>query len=340
MLNLNKDSAAAILLVSTIIVSGCINGGGGSEDVDEGVTAIDLVELDVSPSQIYSGEQVQATMVLENTGNTEATINIDREDGEIKGRSVLESYCPDLFEITSFQAETDRVDGQPQSSYELLPEEQIRMDWSLRQFDEDRIDFYRDSGCTLSFTAPFEYSVEAFQQFQVRDNDQLEPGTIESRSSRGPMLLEINMIGSSSQYSEPYFHQQDFDPEHGGVEARIQLINQIPEDGEHGIVDAEPPELELIGGDFADVPNMDLDEDIDFGDGDEETRCGDPGNIYLYGGDSTEIVCDLGVYVEDDNDLDFLTGRTSISEIRASADYEYNAPMGERTISIDFRGGN
>lgn len=342
MIKIKKDFVLIFLISAVIVVSGCINGGSGQDEVDEGVTAIDVVELEVTPNEIFSGGSIDASLTLENTGNANATLITDRGAEDPLGTAVLESYCPDLFRIESFRAESDTVEA-TQHEYQLQPGEQLSMIWNLRQFDEERIRFYDGDSCQLDFAAPFEYSVEAFQQLQIRDNDDLEAPNLETRSSRGPMLLSITTIGSTSQFNEPYFIEEDFHRDHE-VRAEIEMINQIPEGGEHGIVDAEPPEIELIGGSLEE--SISLDEEItvpENGEEEEVERCGIPSGIYLYGGDSTIIGCDLNLYDDEhysNGEVNLLTGRTSITEIRARADYEYNAPMGSRTVEVQFRGDN
>ena len=358
MAKLKKDIVTITILISVIVISGCIDTGSSQDTEDEGVTAIERVDKQVTPTSISTGDTVDASLTLKNNGNTNAELIVsNRDDGDNMGRAILESYCPDLFRLQTFSVtqENTGVTDNPERSYTLEPEEEISLSWTLEQAYEERISFYKDSGCEVSFTAPFEYSVEGFQQLQIRDNDDLDAPDLESRTSRGPMLLEIDTIGSSSQHSEPYFNEEDFNPEYGGVDAEISMINQIPEEGPRGIVDAEVPEIEFIG-QLSDVmspdekvPNNNTNEltrdDIENLDEDQKSdRCGVPETIYLYGGDSTIIGCDLTVYNQqryaNSPELDLITGRSSISEIRVTADYKYNAPMGSETVQINFRGEN
>lgn len=314
MYKLNKDNSVLAIIALTIVVSGCINGGGSSETQQDGVQAIDVTGMDITPNQIFAGDSVTASIEIHNRGNHEAELIAELEDvDEHRGSRILESYCPDLFRIQNFDIQSERY-HETQESYTLQPGEAIGMNWNLEQFDEERVQFFTDSGCDIRFSAPFNYSVESFQQFQIMSDNNVEPSNIESRSSQGPMFLDINMIGSTSDQGEPYFLSEDLSTA-GGIDARLQLENQIPEDADmQGTISSQPPEIELID-------NGELDKE-----------CESPDNIYLYGDDSSMILCEIS------STEDVPSGRSEIFEIRAESDYQYSAPLGSRNVEVSSRG--
>lgn len=298
---MRKSKVALLILAITITVSGCsINGGNGSESSPGDAIAVDRFEL--TPQQIYSGSTVAATLQVTNVGNTEAEINV----GE-RGTNVLKSYTPDLMKITNFTASSSAV-GRTQEEYTLRPDESLSMNWDLHQYDEDRIRFYADQTIDMTFQIPFDYTVEAYKQFQIKESRDTESlDTLASASSDGPMDVHIEMIGSSSSHGSPVFLSQD------NIQVRIRFINNDAEEGDGvGLIDIQDPEIKALG-------DTELED------------CNTPDNIQVSADSSTTITCNVNF---ENSDVD----PSLQDEIQVSADYTFTKTISKDHITVQYRG--
>jgi len=295
-------------LFLVILVSGCINGIGGGEETES--QAIFVEELSVQPTQIYSGGTISARTTVRNSGNIPADIEVG-EDGE----NVLTSYTPDLLNITDFSGRTTQ-NPETQTEYTLEPDESLTMQWELEQYDEDRIRFYEDDDASMTFRVPFEYSVDAFQQIQIkRDHSETPLTDLESRSSPGPLSVAVQTVGSSSDSGNNIFIDGD------NKQVHLQLVNNNPEEGAHqGLMRIDTPEISTEG-------NIEIEEENDCEMPDED-------ELILHDDESTVISCDINL----PEDVDMQEERSIRDEIRVSSDYEYVRTIGDRTITVDYRG--
>lgn len=299
---MRKSKVTLLILAIIITVSGCsINGGGNSSGSSGDAIAVERFE--VVPQQIYAGSDVSAALRVTNVGNTDAQINVGED-----GTNVLKSYTPDLLNITSFSASSSAT-SETKDDYTLRPEESLSMSWDLHQYNEERIRFYADQTVDMTFQIPFDYTVESYTQFQIkqsRDVESLE--SLGSASSSGPMDIHIEMIGSSSESGSPVFLTQD------NVQARIQFINNDAEEGDGvGLIAIQDPEIEVIGN------------------GVSAENCNTPDNIEVDAASSTTITCDISFDPED-------VGSSVQRQLTVNADYTFTKTVSKDHITVQYRG--
>lgn len=297
---MRNSKVIMLILAVTVTVSGCsINGGDGSQNSEGDAIAVERFE--VAPQTIYAGSDVSATLNVRNVGNTEAEVNVGED-----GRNVMTSYTPDLLRIESFSASSS-AEPDTQKTYNLRPDETLSMNWDLNQFDEDRVRFYADQQIDMSFRVPFSYTVEAYQQFQIKEDEEVESlEDLGAASSNGPLDIHIQMIGSSSEDGSPVFLEDD------DVQARIEFRNQDTEEGDGiGLIDIEPPTVEISG--------EELDDD----------QCNAPDNIQVQADSSTSITCQV--------DVD-LSGSSAREEVTVSSDYNFTKTVSKDHITVKTRG--
>ena len=211
---MDADKRVLILLIAVFTVSGCTGGGGNNNSGPSG--AVSVQSLNVQPSEIFAGENIRVNMGIANTGQLPATLQVGED-----GSSIMTSGCQDIFDIQSFEAESSNV-SDTRESYELAPEYETSLSWNLEQStDNVPLNGYR---CDLRFEVPFDYSVESFRQIQIKENDRVENGELFAQSSEGPLDIQLEAIGSSSEAGAPVFLEDD------GGEILIRLVNRQTED--------------------------------------------------------------------------------------------------------------
>ncbi len=289
-----------LVLVATVAVSGCTNGGSGEESHEGDAIAVERFEL--VPQTIYSGSNVTATLNVRNVGNTEANITVGDQ-----GKNVLTSYTPDLLLISNFEAESTQTTD-TKEEYTLRPDGTLSMNWDLHQFDESRIRFYADQTIDMSFRIPFQYTVQAYHQFQVKDNSDVESlEGLGAASSNGPMDVTISLIGSSSEGGSPVFLQGD------DIQVRVEFANKDTEEGDGvGLLNIESPTIEAPGDDV------------------EVNNCNTPSNIQVRGSSSTTITCSIDINKEIDSSIR--------EEVRVTADYNFTKTVSKDHITVQYRG--
>jgi|APHM01.1.fsa_nt_gi hypothetical protein len=228
-----------ILLFAAFVSTGCT--GGGSPTDEFGDQAIAVNNIQVQPKDITAGSNVRIRMSLSNVGEIPAEVQIGNEEAETnKGSKILSNACPDIFEVTEFSASTSN-NSDTEQSYSLAPGYKARLNWKLSQNSGDvPLNGYT---CKFSFKVPFDYSVEAFRQIQVKENPDV-PGAenLFAKSSKGPMKLTLESIGSSSPSGAPVFLDDD------SAEILVQLENKNPSESSYtGTVELGPPRLEARG---------------------------------------------------------------------------------------------
>ncbi len=289
-----------LVIAATVIISGCTNGGSGRESHEGDAISVERFEL--VPQTIYSGSNVTATLNVRNVGNTEANITVGDQ-----GKNVLTSYTPDLLLISNFNAESTQTTD-TKEEYTLRPDGTLSMNWDLHQFDESRIRFYADQTIDMSFRIPFQYTVQAYHQFQVKDNSDVESlEGLGAASSNGPMDVTISLIGSSSEGGSPVFMEGD------DIQVRVEFANQDTEEGDGvGLLDIEAPTIEVPGDDV------------------EVNNCNTPSNIQVRGSSSTTITCSIDINEEVTSSIR--------EEVRVTADYNFTKTVSKDHITVQYRG--
>lgn len=308
--------ATLSVLFLAVTVSGCVGGGGGGGQgtADQGDQAIKVQQISVTPEEIFAGSNVRIRMTFSNVGELPAKVQMAKPDApENNGNQILTSSCPDIFSVESFSASSSNV-STTERAYHLKPGYKVRLNWNLNQDTENvPLNGYK---CNLRFEVPFEYSVEAFRQVQVKASPDVQ-GTEDlfSKTSKGPMKLEIQAIGSSAPSAAPTFLQND------SGEALIQLANKQPDENSFtGNVQMSPPDLTArtisFEGDCPDEENIPEDD-----------------NIMLYQGQSKVFRCDLSW-----DSTDFELTPSIKGEVFAEADYTYVKTAGTRSVNVKYRG--
>lgn len=309
---MEKRAAALSLLFLTVIVSGCMDTDGGPEKVQG--QAIQVTELDITPTEIREGSTVRISMGVRNVGEVESEVQVGQN-----GKKVLTNYCSDFFSIeeNGFSAYSS---GNPETeeSYNLAPEGELQMNWELEQGGNVPLNGY---SCDLKFQVPFNYSVEAFKQIQIKKNEETggEP-QLSSKSSQGPLTIDMRVAGSSLDLNAPVFLEGD------RPEVFIGFSNEKLEEGEYqGLISLKEPEISA--------------RNIEFEEGEcPEEEVGENGEIRLYQGVSAQpIRCDL-VYSEGDGEYTLGSTPSIRPEIRVSADYTYTLNVGQRTVEVVYSG--
>jgi len=307
---MNQRKVILSLLATVIVISGCTGGGGGNQEAeDQGNTAISVQNLQVEPAEIFAGSNTRIRMSFENVGELPAEIKLG-EDGE----NVLTNHCPDIFDVKSFTASSSNISTTlEQRPYILDSDYQMRLTWNLEQSSDNvPLNGYR---CNLRFKVPFNYSVDAFQQIQIKQDSEVE-GSDElfSKSSEGPMKLEIESIGSSSPQGAPTFLEDD------SPEVLVQLENKEPEKGAYsGTMELGMPTIEAEG--------------VKFGNDTHDMQCPRTGDVeatlQLYQSQSKIFRCPINWT---------LNSPSKRAEISASADYAFIKDAGTKEVEVRYRG--
>lgn len=294
-----------------LLTSGCFDSTSTQSDGGE---AIDIIEMSVTPDTIYADSSTTAILQIRNSGLLDANLTIDsdwsREDEEHPnyGDRLLTNRCRDIFEVDEFTA---RGPGdESKDRYNLPRGTEARFTWSLSS--EDANVPLQGLSCNLRFEVPFDYSVNAYRQLQFLEDDSVEGVTnLDSRSSRGPMAIKIDTIGSTSSQGSSTFVEGD------SPEVIVRLRNQAEEGTQFtGIIEADVPEINPVGFEFEDECQGAL--------GEEE--------ITMYEGESQPIRCKIS-----DEVFEELTG-SARGEVTVSSEYTYVKDLGSREVNVQYRG--
>lgn len=302
---------ALSLLFLAVIVSGC---GGNGTTQSTGGQAISITGPEITPTEIFSGGEVRVRLGMKNVGHLPATINVDDPATQgNNGGNVLVNYCSDIFSLEDFGGRSSREPG-VETEYTLRPDEELQLDWELSQStDNVPLNGYR---CNLKFQAPFDYSVEAYRQIQVKRSDETGGNPqLSSKSSEGPLKIVIEAIGSTSDSGSPVFLEGD------SIEVLIQLVNKKPEQAAYtGLINLENPEINANG--------VSIDQDsCRVADGD---KLDGNTSIRIYEGNSQIIRCDVNYGT--------LNQPSIMGEVTVNADYTYVKSIGTRTVQVKYSG--
>ncbi len=308
-----------LMLIGLVLVtSGCLNGGSTQSDGDQAIT---IEQLSVTPQTVLAESSTTAILHVRNSGNLDANLTIDSDwdDNELHsnyGDRLLTNRCRDIFEIDDFSA---RGPGDEEADkYELPSGTEARFTWSLSSRSANVP--IQGLSCNMRFQVPFDYSVNAYRQLQfVEDRSITGTPDLDSRSSAGPMMINIETIGSTSEHGPSTFVEGDT------AEVRIQLSNQVEEGTDYtGFIEADLPEIEASGFDFIGDGDDELEDCL--GEFDEEE------NLIMYGGESQVIRCTISEDVFEE-----LNGSTR-GEVQVSADYTYVKDLGTQQVEVEYRG--
>ena len=293
------------LLFLTVVVSGCLNGG---MDTD-GPEAIEIQELSVNPTTVYEGSSTRAVLEASNIGNIPGEIEVET----VNGSNILTDYCQDMLSIEDFSYTAPPQAGTG-GEYELDSGDGMRFVWDLEQ--EGTVPLY-DLSCDLNFRLPFNYSVQATSQIQVKEDLSVEGAdSLEAQSSSGPMLAAIETIPGAAEQASTYSMEDD-----DTITVNMQLQNQETEDGYGtGVVNVDSEALTIDASD-----ELRNGEDI-------EELCEIPEEgLTMHEGGSELITCDFEV-PEDIN------GPAQIFDIEVGVDYTYVRNAGTRSVEVTQRG--
>lgn len=221
------------LLGFTVLASGCMGGGGdGGLNIGPGGKTVTVTDFEIQPRSILAGSGTQINVGVVNTGTMDANVSVGED-----GKKILRNFCPDIFSISSFSAYSSRVD-ETRDSYTLTPGGELQLRWSLQNTNTASVPTYGYK-CSTSLQIPFDYSVSAYQQIQVKRDREVQGATnLQSRTSEGPMNIHLEMIGSSSEKGAPTFINGD------NMEVLVQMENTAPEESSYqGLVDLQSPEI-------------------------------------------------------------------------------------------------
>lgn len=356
---MDSSKLALTLIVLAVAASGCVNNDTGSE----GSKSVTVTALDVTPSNIYEGQTVRATIEAVNSGKLPATVWA----GD-KGRKVLKNYNRDCFSLSeeNYAVSTART-TEKQDSYDLEAGDSIRMNWVLQSTDNAPL---YDLNCQIEFDMPFEYQVRAYRQFQVKEDREISgTSSLSSESSSGPMVFAIETLPGATGEPNTYTENDDY------VTVLLQLVNKRPEEEyRKGLIEVDKDSLQVsVSEPFNITERYVIQKEQEYqcnteGEGkptyrDYETgttyycqnvekgtfewtsfrngqeRVGEPycdipeGEIKMLEGKSATIRCKFPIeQVRDEIRL------SEVSEVSARANYTYIKNAGSRTVKVKNRG--
>ncbi|PSH00671.1 MAG: hypothetical protein BRC30_02320 [Nanohaloarchaea archaeon SW_7_46_7] len=319
------------VLAATLVSSGCIGGGGngdGGLNIGPGGKTITVTNFEVQPSEIRAGSTTQIRLGIVNTGGMSSNVTIaSNKSSENLGRGILINSCPDIFEIKDFDAYSSR-NPDPAEEYYLEPGNELEISWSLKNDNEDiPLNGYT---CPIRMQIPFDYGVSAYQQLEVKENQETQGATtLESKTSEGPLNIHLETIGSTADQGPPKFIEGD------NKEVLVQLENTAPEESSYqGLVDLDSPRIESSENYKINSTSCNMETTASGGlvDSLKIDR-----TLRLYEGQSRVIRC--GVELSNSNLQDGEISQPSIrGQITAHANYTYIKDLGEREIEVKYRG--
>ena len=301
---MQKRRTAISILFLTVIVSGCIGPNSSTEAVSGQALTVSGPDIQPSSGEVVEGSTVQVSLGIENTGETNATLLVGDN-----GEEILTDHCPDIFDITSFDARSSNVES-PQPSYNLEPGWEARFDWQLEATVSPGL---IDDRCDLSFQAPFNYSVDSFRELQIKRDSEVGTADLSSKSSRGPVNVEIETQGETTDQASVFQEGND-------IEALIRFRKKTDGEGNpyKGLIDIRDPEISVSN-------NLDIDD----------ANCEIPDSITMY--QSTSQIVRCGILYGDDGDQE-LDSPSTVGSVSASTNYRYTKDAGTATVTVISRG--
>ncbi|QKQ98865.1 hypothetical protein GKQ38_05070 [Candidatus Nanohaloarchaea archaeon] len=289
------------ILFLVVLTSGCIGPSGQTTQKSSG-KAITIEGPTVRPSshEIYPDSTIRVSMGVKNTGEMNGTLMVGDQ-----GKQILTNYCPDIFRIQSYNAESSKTTDN-KNSYFLKPGWEASFSWELKQYSDVSI---MGQECGLEFQAPFNYSVSAYRQLQIKKSPQAGGDPyLSSKTSSGPLSIQLETFGSSADAGAPVFLEGD------DIEMLARFSKRSSKESPYrGLIDIYDPQFSS--------ENIDIVRD----------SCEIPDRIIMYQGDSQIIRCEL--------DYGGSISSPSIrAQISAQADYQYTKDAGTRTVEVKYSG--
>lgn len=312
---MEKRDLALSLLVLVILTSGCVDGDSSSTE-QESTDSISVHSLDVNPQEIYEGSSVRVSLDLANTGQLEADVSAGENGG-----SIMRDHCRDMFDISEFSSQPETLADNPGEPQTLYPDQEAKLRWTLDHVGN--ANQLIDQDCILKFEVPFDYSVSAYRQIQIKQDQAVEgTETLQSESSSGPLLFAVETVGGTGDEGRQTFIEEEDD----SLRILLRLQNTQKTDYNKGVIEIYEETLEV----GADSP-LDFSENYsEMTDESEETHCeiNDDNPIRIHEGSSRDIICDFDLSNVD------VSRPSMVSEITASVDYRYLKDAGERTVTV------
>ena len=291
------DSWKVIGLISlAILASGCTS--------SSSVQGIAVNELSVEPQSITAGQSLSVSLEAVNAGLLEGTIDVGKAS---TGDEVLTNYCPDYFSIEEFRASSSRSGtGEKQSNYKIGEGEKARFFWRLKQDSPGEIPL-QGYDCNMRFEIPFNYSVRAYKQLQVKKNRGVEGSTnLATDISPGPLSIDMKILGSTAS-------QQNTILERDNASLYLTAYNQDTESSTYqGLININDIEISSGG-------SIDLNED-----------CGEIESVTLVSGNKEIYRCNIK--------HDSLNSPSIRGEVETNINYTFVKDVGQRQVKVKYGG--
>ncbi|MFB6180448.1 MAG: hypothetical protein ABEJ93_01085 [Candidatus Nanohalobium sp.] len=314
---MRREIVVGILLSLVLLSSGCILNKGGSTglEVGPGGKTITITEHSIRPQEILAGSNTNIRLGFANTGTMNAEVSVGED-----GKEILTNYCPDLFKIQSFNAYSSST-AREKKKYVLEPGEKLKTSWSLKNVNTQKVPTYGYK-CPIDMQVGFNYSVEAYQQFEVKQNREVQGATgFASRTTEGPVTINVEMLGSTTQGEPSFIEGED-------LEVLVELENNKPEESSYqGLINLGKMKLESsedykIEGDSC---NLDTNKDFD-------THKLTIQEQLRVGGERSRVV---RCKIEPSGSIDQPSVR---GQITAKINYTYVKDLGSTNLEIRYRG--
>ncbi|MFB6159225.1 MAG: hypothetical protein ABEJ95_06245 [Candidatus Nanohalobium sp.] len=282
------------LLLLAVVASGCTQSQG---------TGIKVTELDISPNPnegIRAGNTVSISLEAVNAGLLNGTVKAGSN-----GKQVLTNYCSDIFKIESFKASSSHT-SETRESYMVGENERVRFFWRLKQDKTGKIPLSGYS-CPMRFELPFDYSVRAYKQVQVKKSREVSGSTkLATDISPGPLTMDMEIVGSTADQSNTILKQDN-------PKLYLTAYNLDSKESPYqGLIEIKDISIKSSGV-------------IELG-----SECGKKSSVTLMSGDQKIFRCDI--------DTGSLSSPAERGEIEASIDYTFVKDIGERTVKVKYSG--
>lgn len=283
------------VMMFAVLASGCIDSGPSQQ-------GIALTELSVEPNSIRAGESVSVSLEAVNAGLLEGTVDV----GEANGDRVLTNHCQDYFSVEEFRASSSRTDANDASEYTLGEDERIRMFWRLNQDRPDEVPL-QGYNCPLRFELPFDYSVRAYKQLQVKESREVDGSTnLATDISPGPLAIDMQIIGSTAD-------QQNTIIEGNDASLYLTAYNQDKQDSVYqGLIEIK--DIEIEGGGAIGLND----------------ECGERESVTLVSGNQEIYRCNI--------EYGDISAQSVRGEITVNIDYTFVKSIGERQVRVQYGG--
>lgn len=291
------------LLSIALIASGC-----GDTPAKQGIV---VNELDVDPSTMMAGGLTTVSVEAENAGLLEGSVDIGGEDN---GSRVLTNYCSDMFKIKEFSASSSRS-SKEQSVYDLKQGDRIRLNWRLNQFNSEEVPL-PGYNCNMRFQIPFNYTVNAYKQVQVKESRSVEGSKdLAEDMTRGPLGIDMELVGSTSDQRNTLLTQDD-----NSSSLYITTYNRGDnEENEYkGMIRVGEMDVELKGNDKINLT------------GHEGGKCGNATSAALASGGEKIYRCNF--------EFDEFDDKAIRGEVTASVNYTYVRDLGSKNVEVKYNG--